>query len=81
MFTKMLLCRSHSGIIDENGNRYASWTYDAQGRGLISQMGSGANLTTISSDDTTGNRTVTNALGQQETFLFTTLQYIAPKGA
>ena len=27
-----------TGIIDENGKRYASWTYDAQGRAISSNM-------------------------------------------
>ena len=29
-----------TGIIDENGNRYASWTYDAQGKATSSEHGS-----------------------------------------
>ena len=62
------------GIIDEDGNRYATWSYDIFGRGLTSEHGTGADLTTISYDDTTGNRTVTNALGEQEVYQFTTLQ-------
>jgi hypothetical protein len=49
-----------TGIIDEDGNRFATWTYDSLGRGLTSQHGSGADLTTVSYNDTTGNRTVTN---------------------
>lgn len=65
-----------TGVIDGNGNRFASWTHDSSGRGLTSQLGSGASLTTIVYDDKTGNRTVTNALGQQEIFQFTTLQGI-----
>jgi RHS repeat-associated protein len=65
-----------TGIIDENGNRYASWTYDSSGRGLTSQRGSNADLTTISYDDTTADRTVTNALGEQEIYHFTTLQNV-----
>jgi uncharacterized protein RhaS with RHS repeats len=63
-----------TGIIDENGNRYATWKYDSNGRGLSSQHGISADLTTVSYDDTTGNRTVTNALGEQEVYHFTTLQ-------
>jgi RHS repeat-associated protein len=63
-----------TGIIDENGSRFATWTYDAQGRALSSQHGGGADLSTIGYDDTTGDRTVTNALGQQETYKFATLQ-------
>ena len=65
-----------TGVIDENGNRFATWTYDNRGRGLTSQMGSGANLTTVAYNDTDGSRTVTNALGQQELFTFTTLQNV-----
>jgi len=63
-----------TGIIDEDGNRFATWTYDSLGRGLTSQHGSGADLTTVSYDDTTGNRTVTNALGEQDIYQFATLQ-------
>ena len=65
-----------TAIIDENGNRYTSWTYDQKSRGLTSQFGSGATLTTVSYNDTDGSRTVTNALGQQEVYQFTTLQGI-----
>ena len=60
-------------VTDENGNT-TSWTYDVNGRGLSSQNGNGLNLTTVAYDDATGNRTVTNALGQQEVYKFTTLQ-------
>jgi hypothetical protein len=63
-----------TGIIDENGKRYATWTYDATGRALTSQLGANANLTTINYDDATGDRMVTNALGEQEVYKFTTLQ-------
>jgi RHS repeat-associated protein len=66
-----------TGIIDENGARYATWTYDSQGRGLTSQHGAGANLTTISYDDVTGNRTVTNALGEQEVYKYSALQGVS----
>jgi YD repeat-containing protein len=64
-----------TGIIDEDGNRYATWTYDSSGRALTSQLGTGADLTTLvyNSD---GSRTVTNALGVTDTYKFTTLQGI-----
>jgi YD repeat-containing protein len=65
-----------TGVIDENGNRFATWTYDSKGRGLTSQQGAGANLTTITYNDTDGSRTVTNPLGQVESFKFTTLQFV-----
>jgi RHS repeat-associated protein len=67
-----------TGITDEDGNSYALWTYDVYERGLTSQHGSGADLITVAYDDSTGNRTVTNALGVVDTYTFTTLQG-APK--
>jgi RHS repeat-associated protein len=63
-----------TGITDENGDRYATWTYDTTGRGLTSKHGTGADLVTITYDNATGNRTVTNALGQSETYKFTVQQ-------
>jgi RHS repeat-associated protein len=63
-----------TGVTDENRQRYATWTYDQVGRGLSSQQGAGADLTTVSYDDTTGARTVTNALGQQDVYHFQPLQ-------
>ncbi len=65
-----------TGVQDENSATYLSWTYDAYGRALTSQVGNGstANITTVSYNDSTGARTVTNALGESETFTFTTLQ-------
>jgi RHS repeat-associated protein len=62
-----------TGITDENGNRYATWTYDSTGRALTSQLGAGADLTTIAYNSD-GSRTVTNALGVQDLYKFTTLQ-------
>ena len=53
-----------TSIVDENGFTYASWIYDAYSRATQSQLGSGANLTTIAySDDGSFNRDVTNAFG------------------
>ena len=63
-----------TGIIDENGNRFATWTYDANGRATSSQHGGGADAMQVSYDDATGNRTVTGPLGIEETYKFTTLQ-------
>ena len=63
-----------TGILDESGNRYATWTYDQFGRALSSQHAGGADLTTLAYDDTTGNRTVTNALGEQMVYKFAALQ-------
>ncbi|HUN56488.1 MAG TPA: chitobiase/beta-hexosaminidase C-terminal domain-containing protein [Candidatus Binataceae bacterium] len=65
-----------TGITDEDGNRYATWTYDAMGRALTSQHGGGADLTSVAYNDSNGQRTLTNALGQQSIYTFTTLQGI-----
>lgn len=62
-----------TGIFDENGSRYARWNYDAQGRGISSEHGGGAERTTIAYN-ADGSRAVTNALGQQTTYHLTTLQ-------
>ena len=52
---------------------FMSWTYDALGRALTSQQGSGANLTTLVYNSN-GTRTVTNPLGVTDTYSFTSLQ-------
>ena len=65
-----------TSITDENGVVHESWTYDSYGRGLTSKVGTGSNAdtTTISYNDSDGSRNVTNGLGQQEVYKFTTLQ-------
>lgn len=62
-----------TGITDENGHRYATWTYDSSGRATSSQLAGGAVLTQISYIST-GGRTVTGPLGIVETYKFTMLQ-------
>jgi YD repeat-containing protein len=63
-----------TGITDENGNRFATWAYDASGRAISSQHAGGADLTQISYNSSTGDRTVTGPLGIVETYKFTALQ-------
>ena len=63
-----------TGITDENGNRFATWAYDMNGRAISSQHAGGADAIQVAYDDATGNRTVTGPLGIQETYKFTTLQ-------
>jgi RHS repeat-associated protein len=63
-----------TGITDENASRYITWSYDAIGRVLTSQLAGGANLNSFSYNDAAGTRTITNALGQQTTYGFTLLQ-------
>jgi YD repeat-containing protein len=54
-----------TGIIDENGERFATWSYDAELRANLSMHADGAERTDIVYDETTNSRTVTNALGKQ----------------
>lgn len=58
-----------TGITDENGNRYASWTYDAQGKALSSEHANGTERVefTYNPDGTT---TVTDAAGAERTYHF-----------
>ena len=68
-----------TGIIDENGNTFATWTYDGFSRGLTSARGGAglnANLTSVAYNDTNGSRTVTSAGGVTDTYTFTVLQGI-----
>jgi RHS repeat-associated protein len=73
VYTNSALPFALTGIVDEDGHRYATWTYDSSGRGLTSQHGINVDLTKVSYA-TNGNRTVTNALGEQTVYKFTTLQ-------
>ena len=59
-----------TGIFDERGIKFASWTYDAKGRALTSQHSGGDGLTTFSYDDVNNKVTVTNALGRSTVYSF-----------
>lgn len=61
-----------TGITDENGDRYANWTYDAQGRAISSSRAGGADATTLVYN-ADGSTTVTDALGLIRSRSFTTL--------
>lgn len=64
-----------TGITDENGNRYATWAYDSTtGRATSGQHAGGADLTTISYNDTANTRTVTNPLSKQAIYSLATYQ-------
>ena len=76
LYENTSLLFSLTGITDEDGNRYATWAYDGTGRAVSNFMGTAANQTTVAYDDTTGNRTITNALGESNVYKFTTLQGI-----
>jgi RHS repeat-associated protein len=67
-----------TSVVDESGNTYASWTYDQYSRATQSQLGSGADLTTIAYyDDGTQKRTVTNAFGLVETHQYGVPSWLA----
>ncbi|MDD5113697.1 MAG: DUF6531 domain-containing protein [Methylobacter sp.] len=70
-----------TGIIDENGARYASWIYDAAGRATSSEhgaFGSGIDHVglTYTAPDVNGNSTtsVIDVMGVTRTYNFSTLQ-------
>jgi len=61
-----------TGIIDERGVRFATWSYDAQWRAVSSEHAGGAQRTLVAynADD---SRTVTNELGKNTTYRFVTV--------
>jgi RHS repeat-associated protein len=74
LYESTLLPYALTGITDENNNRFANWTYDSTGRALTSQHANGADLMSVTYNDTDNSRTVTNAFGVSDTYTFTTLQ-------
>ena len=59
-----------TGIVDENGIRFATWAYDSQGRAISSQHAGGADLTKIAYNGAAS--TVTDARGNAHTYSFGT---------
>lgn len=64
-----------TGIIDERGVRYATWTYDEQGRAISGEHAAGAEKVLVSYNSD-GSSTVTNALGKQTHYQFELIQNI-----
>lgn len=66
-----------TGITDEKGNNFATWTYDPQGRATSSQHANGVELVTLDytylEDPSDPRVTVTNELGKETTYHYTTL--------
>ncbi|RMV35740.1 YD repeat protein, partial [Pseudomonas syringae pv. papulans] len=58
-----------TGISDERGVRFATWSYDVQGRAVSSQHGDGAGLTQIAYGED-GASTITNELGKQTIYRY-----------
>lgn len=67
-----------TGITDANGDRFATWSYDPDGRAVSSEHFNGAERVTMdysNLDDIYDRRTTTtNALGKETTFHFKTIQ-------
>jgi RHS repeat-associated protein len=63
-----------TGIKDENGNRYATWSYNAIGQATLSKLGDalGAAETQVAYSST-GVNTLTGPLGIVDTYTYTTL--------
>jgi YD repeat-containing protein len=64
-----------TGIIDENGTRLATYDYDASGLAIGTQYAGGADRYAIAynlnSDQTIGSATITDPVGTQRTYRFT----------
>ncbi len=61
-----------TGITDENGVLYVTWTYDADGRVTSNSRTGGADSVTLSYDDSARTTTLTDALGAVRTYSFET---------
>ena len=66
-----------TSVTDENGHVASTWGYDTSGRGISNQRATvgtqQVDLTTLAYNSN-GTVTVTNPLGEQETYAFSTLQ-------
>ncbi|MBF0284218.1 MAG: hypothetical protein HQL51_07145, partial [Magnetococcales bacterium] len=51
-----------TGVTDENGVQFASWSYDAKGRAVVSEQAGGTDRTTLTYN-ADGSTTVTNGAG------------------
>jgi len=61
-----------TGIIDENGKRYATFGYDSQGRAVATQHANGADLVTVAYNND-GSVSVTDPLGNIHGYNLTTI--------
>jgi len=57
-----------TGIVDEDGNRYATWTYDASGKAITSEHSTGVEKVTLNYSP--GSTTIIDALGTTRTQSF-----------
>lgn len=62
-----------TGIIDEKGNRFATWDYDTQGRAILSKHALNTEAVTFTYN-TDGTTTINDPLGGSHTYTFETVQ-------
>ncbi|MBI3773004.1 MAG: hypothetical protein HY272_09930 [Gammaproteobacteria bacterium] len=67
-----------TGIIDENGNRFATYAYDSQGRAISSEHAGGTEKVSLAYN-TDGTTTVTDALNTSRTYSFQTILGVVKK--
>jgi hypothetical protein len=63
-----------TGIVDDNGNRYATFTLEQYGRPTTSQHAGGADSTSVTYGDTDNSRVISNPLNEQDTYHFSFVQ-------
>lgn len=68
-----------TGILDENGARYATWSYDALGRAITSEHSVGVEKVTLTYN-VDGSASITDALGTTRTQTFQVVQGVVKSG-
>lgn len=64
-----------TGLTDERGTRYATWSYDDQGRAISSEHANGTEKIALSYN-TDSSTTVTNELGMQTIYRYQIIQHV-----
>jgi hypothetical protein len=57
-----------TGIIDENGSRYLSWSYDCSGRVILSEVGNGTRKTALSYGNTASTGSLRTYSGREKMY-------------
>lgn len=69
---------SLTGILDEAGQRFATWEYGSQSRGVLSYHGSSGQIDRVQiTYGANGSSTATNSLGEIRSFSFTNIHGVA----
>jgi YD repeat-containing protein len=66
-----------TGIIDENGTRYATYKYDSERRAVSTEHAGGVEKYVASYTSAYGPRSVIDPLGTQRTYTFRNIEYVA----